>query len=397
MEPEAAALSQLQLQLLALVSEFRLLRERERGAREELRDAGQRWEAAAEEHRREARELRAEVAARDDSIRRLEARIKCLENENELLEKNENNLKESMEVLLQSREAFIKHYEDSTCSMQWTIQMKDKQIAVISEKLNSHLVLFSSVEKEVAAVKQILGDVHCLVGEKENLVADLKDKVQRISVLEKDFVEKLNFLESKISAYQLELCSRARIIYELKNHLEAEKLNNIYIKITSVVFYLNDDEIIERLTSENQAMRLEVHNMEIALQKFQDLFSSIGHAGMKSFSAISESQDVNNEQLESIPGTQCGLANEHTSVTAVVKEATTQNVDHQLETDPSSMQVESPVHFKSGALPSPELVAANTETAGSLLEPKGDIDMGGLSPARPTDCLNLDPDTENQS
>lgn len=47
--------------------------------------------------------------------------------------------------------------------------MKDKQIAVISEKLNSHLVLFSSVEKEVAAVKQILGDVHCLVGEKENL------------------------------------------------------------------------------------------------------------------------------------------------------------------------------------------------------------------------------------
>jgi hypothetical protein len=53
--------------------------------------------------------------------------------------------------------------------MQWTIQMKDKQIAVISEKLNSHLVLFSSVEKEVAAVKQILGDVHCLVGEKENL------------------------------------------------------------------------------------------------------------------------------------------------------------------------------------------------------------------------------------
>jgi hypothetical protein len=37
--------------------------------------------------------------------------IKCLENENGLLEKNENNLKETMEGLLQSREAFIKHYE----------------------------------------------------------------------------------------------------------------------------------------------------------------------------------------------------------------------------------------------------------------------------------------------
>lgn len=47
--------------------------------------------------------------------------------------------------------------------------MKDKQIAVISEKLNSHLIFFSSVEKEVAAVKHVLGEVHCLVGEKENV------------------------------------------------------------------------------------------------------------------------------------------------------------------------------------------------------------------------------------
>jgi len=106
--------------------------------------------------------------------------------------------------------------------------MKDKQIAVISEKLNSHLVLFSSIEKEVSAVKQVLGDVHCLVGEKENVVTDLKDKVQRISELEKDVVEKLNFLESKISAYQRELRSRARIIYELEDQLEAEKLNNSF-------------------------------------------------------------------------------------------------------------------------------------------------------------------------
>lgn len=286
--------------------------------------------------------------------------------------------------------------------MQWTIQLKDKQIAVMSEKLNSHLVLFSSVEKEVAAVKQVLGDVHCLVGEKENVVADLKDKVQRISVLEKDFVENLNFLESKISAYQLELRSRARIIYELKNCLQDEKLNSSFqphLKELNKTLLVKD-YAIDRLTSENQAMRLELHNMEIALQKFQDLFSSIGHEGMNSFSAISENQDVqdvNNEQHERVPGTQCGLANEHTLVTAVVKEATTQNVDHQLETDPGSMQVQSPVHFKSGAMPSPELVAANTEKADSLLEPNVDIGMGSLSPARPTDCLNMDLDTESQS
>ncbi|XP_004983166.1 protein CASP [Setaria italica] len=398
METEAAALSQLQLQLLALVSELRLLRERERGARDELRDAGQRWEEAEEEHRREARELRAEVAARDDALRKLEARIKCLENENELLEKNENNLKETMEGLLQSREAFIKHYEDSTCSMQWTIQMKDKQIAVISEKLNSHLVLFSSVQKEVAAVKQVLGDVHFLVGEKENVVADLKDKVQMISVLEKDVVDKLNFLESKISAYQLELRSRARIIYELKDRLEAEKLNNSFqpqLEELKKALLVKDD-IIERLTSEKQAMHVELHNMEIALQRFQDLFSSIGHGRMKNFLAISGSQDVNNGQPESIPGTQGGLANEHNSVTAIDEAATTQNVDHQLEISPGSMQVQSPTCLKFGALSSPEPVAAHTEKADCLPELKEDIVMGDLSPTHPTDSVNPEPDSENQ-
>uniref|UniRef100_A0ACD5Z997 Uncharacterized protein n=1 Tax=Avena sativa TaxID=4498 RepID=A0ACD5Z997_AVESA len=226
MEAEAAALSQLQLQLLALVSDLRLARERERAAREELQASGQRWKEAEEEHRREARELRAEVAARDDALRRLQSRVKCLENENELLERNEKDLKENMERLLQSREAFIKHYEDSACSLQWTIQMKDKQIAVISEKLNSHLALFNSVGKEVASVTQVLGDVECLVGQKENVVSELKAKVQRISVLEKDFVEKLSFLGDKITSYQLELRNRARMIYELKEQLEAEKLNN---------------------------------------------------------------------------------------------------------------------------------------------------------------------------
>ncbi|XP_062204840.1 uncharacterized protein LOC133906896 isoform X2 [Phragmites australis] len=394
MEAEVAALSQLQLQLLALVSELRLLRERERGAREELRDAGKRWKEAEEERRGEARELRAEVAARDDVIRRLQSRIKCLENENELLEKNENNLKESMEGLLQSREAFIKHYEDSTCSMQWTIQMKDKQIAIISEKLNSHLVLFSSVEKEVAAVKQVLGDVQCLVGEKENVVVDLKDKVQRVSVLEKDFVDKLNFLENKISSYQLELRSRARIIYELKGRLDAEKLNNSFQPQLEELrkALLVKDETIERLTSEKQAMHMELHNMEIALRKFQDIFSSIGHEGMKSFSPVSESQDVQDvhtEQLESIPGTQCGLPNEQTLVTRI------DELEHQVEINPGSTQVQSPL--KSPALPSPEPSTANTEPADCPLESKGDIDMGNLSPTRPTDSANPDPNSENQS
>jgi len=276
--------------------------------------------------------------------------------------------------------------------------MKDKQIAVISEKLNSHLVLFSSIEKEVSAVKQVLGDVHCLVGEKENVVTDLKDKVQRISELEKDVVEKLNFLESKISAYQRELRSRARIIYELEDQLEAEKLNNSFqphLEELKKALLVKDD-IIERLTSEKQAMHVELHNMEIALQKFQDLFSSIGHERMKSFPANCVSQDVNNGQPESILGTQCGLANEHNLVIAIEEAAIAQNVDGQLELSPGSMQVQSPNFLKSGSLPSPEPVAANTEKADCLPETKEDIVMGDLSPTKPTDSVNPELDSGNQ-
>lgn len=156
------------------------------------------------------------------------------------------------------------------------------------------------------------------------------------------------------------------------------------------------DDIIERLTSEKQAMHVELHNMEIALQRFQDLFSSIGHGRMKNFLAISGSQDVNNGQPESIPGTQGGLANEHNSVTAIDEAATTQNVDHQLEISPGSMQVQSPTCLKSGALSSPEPVAAHTEKADCLPELKEDIVMGDLSPTHPTDSVNPEPDSENQ-
>ncbi|EEE50949.1 hypothetical protein OsJ_31496 [Oryza sativa Japonica Group] len=336
-EAEAAALPQLQLQLLSLVSEHRLLRGF--GSNLLMRGGGfgvefeQRWKEAEEGHRRETRELRAEVAARDDALRRLESRIKCLENENEQLEKNEKELKDNMEGLLQSKEAFIKHYE--------------------AEKLNAHLALFSSVGKEVAAVKQVLGNVKCLVGDKENVVSDLKGKVEKISVLEKDFVEKLRFFEEKINDYQLELRNRAR--------------KSLLVK----------DEIIERLTSEKQAMLMELHNMEIALHKFQDIFDSIGHEVIKRSSPVSNSQDVtedvNREKLESIPGSQCEPANEHTVIPVFDEAATTPNIEGQSEIDPGRKQ--------HSALPSPEPANANAETA-DCLHGSEDIDMDNSSPGR---------------
>ncbi|XP_020163058.1 uncharacterized protein [Aegilops tauschii subsp. strangulata] len=393
-EAEAAALSQLQLQLLALVSDLRLTRERERAAREELHASSERWKAAEEERRREARELRAESAARDDALQRLESRVKCLENENELLERNEKDLKENIERLLQSREAFMRQYEDSACSLQWTIQMRDKQITVISEKLNSHLALFNSVGKEVAAVKQVLGDVECLVGEKENVVSDLKCKVQRISVLEKDFVEKLSFLGDKITSYQLELRNRARIIYGLKEQLDAEKLkNNFHPQLEELKkSLLVKDEIIERLISDKQEMLVELHNMETALQKFQNIFSRLGHEEMKSSLPVSESQDC---KVNSIPGSQVDLPNEE-SMIPIIGETANANVECKSGIDTGSNQVQSPPSLKHYALPCSEPVTANVEKSECPPESE-DVEMGNSSPEQQTHSANPDPEIENQS
>lgn len=265
--------------------------------------------------------------------------------------------------------------------------MKDKQIAVISEKLNAHLALFSSVGKEVAAVKQVLGNVKCLVGDKENVVSDLKGKVEKISVLEKDFVEKLRFFEEKINDYQLELRNRARLIYELRERLEAEKLNTKFQPKLEELrkSLLVKDEIIERLTSEKQAMLMELHNMEIALHKFQDIFDSIGHEVIKRSSPVSNSQDVtedvNREKLESIPGSQCEPANEHTVIPVFDEAATTPNIEGQSEIDPGRKQVQSQSSLMHSALPSPEPANANAETA-DCLHGSEDIDMDNSSPGR---------------
>ncbi|VAI85636.1 unnamed protein product [Triticum turgidum subsp. durum] len=236
--------------------------------------------------------------------------------------------------------------QDSACSLQWTIQMRDKQITVISEKLNSHLALFNSVGKEVAAVKQILGDVECLVGEKENVVSDLKCKVQRISVLEKDFVG------------MVASCNMASLVSEC---------------------YLTE-------------MLVELHNMETALQKFQDIFSRLGHEEIKSSLPVSESQDC---KVNSIPGSQVDLPNEDRMI-PIIDETANVNVECKSGIDTGSNQVQSPPSLKHYALPCSEPVTANVEKPECPPESE-DIEMGNSSPEQQTHSANPDPEIENQS
>uniref|UniRef100_A0A6V7QVS1 40S ribosomal protein S28 n=1 Tax=Ananas comosus var. bracteatus TaxID=296719 RepID=A0A6V7QVS1_ANACO len=163
MAVELLGLSKFKLQLLALVSEARDLRF------DEIMVSSSEAAADRSGFSKQLQELRSELASRDELQMKLESRVKYLENENELLEEKEKDLKETINGLLLSRDAFVRHYEDSSCALKGTIQMKDRSIAVISEKLNAHLALFGSVEKEATAIKQVLDGVQHLVNEKEQV------------------------------------------------------------------------------------------------------------------------------------------------------------------------------------------------------------------------------------
>lgn len=156
--------------------------------------------------------------------------VKSLENDNELLERNEKDLKENMERLLQSREEFMKQYDACAfflwaaaiyscvhyvpcmdfCRCNMYINFVCTKSIGLSSKLfmraNWHLAhdrvwlagrtlhvlcngpsrwrisrllwfqrswiriwLYLIQQERFASVTQVLGDVECLVGEKENV------------------------------------------------------------------------------------------------------------------------------------------------------------------------------------------------------------------------------------
>lgn len=53
--------------------------------------------------------------------------------------------------------------------MKRSIETRDRKISVLYEKINSHLTLFDSIEKEALFIKQIVDNVERLVNEKEEV------------------------------------------------------------------------------------------------------------------------------------------------------------------------------------------------------------------------------------
>lgn len=61
------------------------------------------------------------------------------------------------------------YVQESTCEMKQSIEARDRKLTVLSEKINSHLSLFDSIEKEAFSVKQVVDNVQRIVSEKEEI------------------------------------------------------------------------------------------------------------------------------------------------------------------------------------------------------------------------------------
>ncbi|KAJ0038614.1 hypothetical protein Pint_23120 [Pistacia integerrima] len=160
---ELLKLSKFKLQLQALITEARHLRERERLATEQIQVLVQKQKQTEEEYSRKLQELQAELTSSNESRQKLHRQVSFLQNDNALLENKQKELKETINRLLQSRESFLNAYEESTCDMKRSIETRDRKLSVLYEKINSHSTLFDSIEKEAFSIKQLVDNAERLL------------------------------------------------------------------------------------------------------------------------------------------------------------------------------------------------------------------------------------------
>ncbi|XP_044490896.1 myosin-11 [Mangifera indica] len=282
---ELLKLSKFKLQLLALITEARHLRERERLATEQIQVLVQKQKQTEEDNSRKLQELQAELASSSESRQKLDRQVSFLQNDNALLESRQKELKETINRLLQSRESFLNAYEESTCEMKRSIETRDRKLSVLYEKINSHLTLFDSIEKEALFIKQIVDNVERLVNEKEEVVDILKSKMEKVSSLEKVFVERISLLESKLKNDQAEFRKKDKLISELEAELEAAKVSNDnQSQIEELQKTVSaKDIVIRNLISEKEALHLEVGSLRVLLQRIHDAVANMNQEDKKAF------------------------------------------------------------------------------------------------------------------
>ncbi|KAI7996020.1 hypothetical protein LOK49_LG11G01312 [Camellia lanceoleosa] len=285
---ELLKLSKFKLQLRALVTEVRELREREQSSTEQLNLLIQKQKQTEEEFGRKLTELQAELALSNELRQKLERKVSYLQSDNALLENKQKELKGTINNLLQSRESFVKVYEDSTFEMKQSIQTSDRKVTILSQKINAHILLFDSIEKEAFSVKQVLDNVQHLVSEKEGIVAGLKSKMDKLSSYEKVFVEKISDLESKLRNDENELRRKEKVISQLEAQLEEAKIsNNFQPQMEEFQKTLSTkDVIIQNLLTEKKALQSELRSLGIILQKIQDTVTNMNEEDRRAFSSV---------------------------------------------------------------------------------------------------------------
>ncbi|KNA10096.1 hypothetical protein SOVF_147660 isoform B [Spinacia oleracea] len=271
---ELLKLSRLKLQLRALISEVKDLRERERSATEQLHHSNQKQKQSEEEFGRKLKGLESELASSIEIRQKLERKVSYLQNDNALLESKQKGLNDTIQSLLQSREQFVNAYQESTYDMKRSIEARDRKLKFFSEKLKSHLLLFDAIEKEALSVKQVVDSVRHVVDEKEEVVNSLKRKFDRLPEAEKVFKEKINEMENRLGKYKDELQRKEKIISELEAQLEAQRISNKNrTEVETLQKALSKKEaIVQNLISEKQGLESELKSLGAMLEKIQHAF-----------------------------------------------------------------------------------------------------------------------------
>nr|VDD42059.1 unnamed protein product [Brassica oleracea] len=314
---ELLKLSKFKLQLQSMIGEVRDLRERERSVTDHLNLINQKQKHTEEEYSRKVHELESEIASSRESQEALERKVSYLQNDYSLLENKQNELKNTIQNLLQSRESFLNAYQESFSEMRCSVEARDRKIAILHQKITSHLALFDSIEKEASAIKNVIQEVQGLVDQKEDVgiilmrsngflspVAGLKGKMDHVSTYEKVFIEKIRTLEEKIEYLEAELQSKDNRISELCAQLEEAKMKNEYqlqieeISMIEFKFFTArelpyfqktlkvKDLVVENLISEKEALHSEVRSLEMILLRIQESVTLMTEEDRRVFTSI---------------------------------------------------------------------------------------------------------------
>ncbi|RZC58747.1 hypothetical protein C5167_006050, partial [Papaver somniferum] len=256
---ELLRLSKFKLQLRALIAEVRELKEREQSTKEHHQISIQKHKKTEEEFSRIINELQKELSSSQELQRRLEIQVQYLQNENVLLDNKQKELKATIDCLLQSRDSFLSLYEDSTCEMRRSIEVRDKKLSVLSEKIQNHLSLFESIEKESISTKQVVDNVQRLVSEKEDVGIGWIEEETR--------PEKICLLEKKLRSNNEELRRKDTKSLSMK------------------------EGIIQNLNTEKKALFFEARALEIILQKIQEAVIHMNAEDQKAYLSVVNAQD----------------------------------------------------------------------------------------------------------